>query len=121
MQPSWCYGVEDMPTRRIPTEFDKAVGQRLRDVRIDAGLKIWEAAAKSDMGEQNWQLYERGVAKITLDKLGLFAQALGMNPHDLFERLFPAERSEVHGRASSFDLGAVARSLVGAAPELVSA
>jgi transcriptional regulator with XRE-family HTH domain len=78
-----------MPTRRAATEFDKAVGRRLRDVRVDSGLKIWEAAARAGMGEQNWQLHERGSAKITMDKIALFAQALGVDPHDLFVCLFP--------------------------------
>jgi hypothetical protein len=87
--------------RTPPSEFDLEVAGRLRELRKDVqestGRAVWEIAAGAHMSEQSWFQHERGETGISLAKLRELAAGLQMEPHDLFEKLFP-----VKDKSSSF-------------------
>ena len=86
----------DMRKDRLPpSEFDLEVAGRLRELRKDVqertGRAVWEIAAAAHVSEQSWFQYERGETGITLAKLRDLAMALEMEPHDVFEKLWPVK------------------------------
>lgn len=78
-----------MSDRRAPTPEERAVGDRLRELRRQSGRKVWEIAHDLGMGEQNYLGYETGRNQIKVLNVPDFARALRIHPHDLFELLFP--------------------------------
>lgn len=89
--------------RLPPSEFDLEVAGRLRELRKQVqeqtGRAVWEIAAGARMSEQSWFQHERGETGITLAKLRELAAGLQMEPHDVFEALFPVRE----GEKSSFE------------------
>lgn len=79
-----------MADRRAPSPDERAVGERLRELRRRSGRKVWEIAHDLGMGEQNYLGYETGRNQIKILNVPDFARALRIHPHDLFEELFPA-------------------------------
>lgn len=81
--------------RLPPSEFDLEVAGRLRDLRKrvqeQSGRAVWEIAAGAHMSEQSWFQHERAETGITLAKLRELAAGLQMEPHDVFEALYPVK------------------------------
>jgi transcriptional regulator with XRE-family HTH domain len=83
-----------MATQRTPSDEARAIGQRLRDARKARGLRAWDVAKRLEMTQQNYEFYEGGRNIIRTDRLREFADALGYHPHELWDILYPVNRSE---------------------------
>jgi len=62
----------------------KAVGERIRALRKEAGLTIEKAASKAAMDPVYWGRVERAEKNITMDTVERMLQALGSEPVELF-------------------------------------
>ena len=117
LQRSTGYYVDMRKDRTPPSAFDLEVAKRLREqrrkVQDETGRAVWEIAAGARMSEQSWYLHERGDTGITLAKLRDLSTGLGMDPHDLFEALWPVREELV-----SFEGWGWAHSMVDTAPSL---
>ena len=69
------------------TEVDVLVGQRLRKLRVQAGLSQNDLAATIGLTFQQLQKYERGVIRISASKLYLLSRQLGVAVVALFTDL----------------------------------
>jgi len=73
-----------MPRRIAPDKLALAVGQRIRDIRIAAGLTIEELAEISKLGSKgHLSNMERGLVRPNIQTLKLIANGLGVLPLDL--------------------------------------
>lgn len=57
---------------------------RLREHREAAGLSLEDLAAKTGMAYQTIQKYEKRERQLTINKLNIFARALGKRPEEFF-------------------------------------
>lgn len=76
-------------------EVDVLVGQRLRELRMLAGLNQTDLAATIDLTFQQLQKYERGVNRISASKLYLLARQLNVPVQALFANLDDVKSSEI--------------------------
>ncbi len=74
-----------MTRARTPELLVRDVGRRIRELRIRAGLKQREAAAKLGIAVRTYQRYESG-QNHWLSTLERIADALGVPPGDLLDR-----------------------------------
>lgn len=73
-----------MPRRLAPDKLALEVGQRIRDLRIAAGLTIEELAETSKLGSKgHLSNMERGLVRPNIQTLKLIANGLGVLPLDL--------------------------------------
>jgi transcriptional regulator with XRE-family HTH domain len=61
-------------------EFQKLVGEKLRKLRLEAGLSQRDLAQRLELSHQQIQKYERGDNALPLERIRPFAQALGVAP-----------------------------------------
>ena len=66
------------------------IGQRMRQLREGAGLSQSEIGACLDVSYQQVQKYERGINKISVEKLQRLAEALKVPMTAFFEDMLPA-------------------------------
>lgn len=90
-----------MAIRRPPAAEDRAVGQRLRELRKERGKSAWEMAVALGMSQQNYEAYEAGRNDLKARKVVEFAEALGMKPQELLKELYEAEFSSFRPRQSA--------------------
>ena len=73
-----------MPRRSSPDELALEVGQRIRDIREEAGLTIEELAQTSELGSKgHLSSMERGLVRPNIQTLKQLADGLGVLPLDL--------------------------------------
>ena len=72
-------------------DFDRHVGQRIRERRIVLGLSQTNVADGLGISFQQFQKYERGFNRVSAGRLYGCAQLLGVRPEYFFEGL---ERSD---------------------------
>lgn len=71
----------------------KALGERVRALRIEAGLTQEEAGARAEIDMRHWQLVEYGRTNPTVATLVTMARALGTTIGELFDEEEPSPRS----------------------------
>ncbi|WP_298460183.1 helix-turn-helix domain-containing protein [uncultured Cellulomonas sp.] len=71
------------PSRPDPAQWRKAIGGRLRDVRLDAGLRLVDVARAAGVSPQYLSEVERGRKEPSSEVLGAVTTALGMTLVDL--------------------------------------
>lgn len=77
-------GLYEMPRRLAPDKLALEVGQRIRDIRIAAGLTIEQLAETSKLGSKgHLSNMERGLVRPNIQTLKLIANGLGVLPLDL--------------------------------------
>lgn len=69
---------------RTPTEIDFFVGQRIRDLRQEAGMKLHALSSLLNISHQQLQKYETGKNRVSAGMLWNIAAALGVRVADLF-------------------------------------
>ena len=73
-----------MPRRIAPDKLALEVGQRIREIRLAAGLTIEELANTSKLGSKgHLSNMERGLVRPNIQTLKLIANGLGVLPLDL--------------------------------------
>jgi transcriptional regulator with XRE-family HTH domain len=73
-----------MPRRRTPDPLAQAVGQRIRQLRQEAGLTMEKLAFESELGSKgHLSNIERGLARPTVQTLQVLADRLGVLLLDL--------------------------------------
>lgn len=72
---------------RLPTPEDAQIGRRLKALRIELGLEAQDIAAKLNMTAGNFAHYEKGRNRLAFVDVARFADALGVEPTYLIERL----------------------------------
>lgn len=86
-------------SRRKPTSDERAIGARLKALRVRLGLRPTTVADRLEMSEMNYWRYESGDISLGYLQIRDFARALGIEPHELFEALKPVgERLEADFR-----------------------
>ena len=71
------------PRRREPDAWRRAIGRRLREARLDAGLRLVDVAAAAQVSAQYLSEVERGRKEASSEVLGAVTRALGMTLVDL--------------------------------------
>lgn len=73
-----------MPRRREPDPLSQAVGQRIRQLREEAGLTLEKLAFESELGSKgHLSNLERGLVRPTIQTLQVLADRLGVLLLDL--------------------------------------
>lgn len=105
-----------MPRRNAPDSLSLAVGQRIRDLRIQEGMTIEQLAEESDTGSKgHLSNIERGLVRPNIYTLKQVADGLGVEPFDLmtFPRRSVRERLvDLTRNLSKERLGAMVRDAV---------
>lgn len=65
--------------------LQRTLGQRVRSLRDERGLTLYEVQAKSGVDWKHWQKIEAGQLNLTLATLHRIAEGLGVTIADLFE------------------------------------
>ena len=79
-----------MPRRAKPHPLAKAIGRRIRELRLEAGLTLEKLAYESELGSKGYLSdIESGLALPSLKTLAVLADHLGLLLLDLVT--FPAE------------------------------
>jgi transcriptional regulator with XRE-family HTH domain len=101
-----------MPRRRRPDPLALAVGNRVRQLREEAGLTQEKLAYESDFGSKGYLSgLEKGLVLPSLTKLQLVADHLGVELFDLFVVPERAPRHELVDRSRAAAVGTVRRLL----------
>lgn len=74
-------------TNARATDFDKIIGQRIREQRITSGMNQQDLAAAIGVTYQQMHKYERGVNRISAGRLHDLAKALGVPVSVFFDGL----------------------------------
>jgi len=61
-------------------EMDKAIGGRIKELRVSMGLSRVQIAEKVSVTQQQFQKYECGLNRISAARLVAIAEALGESP-----------------------------------------
>jgi len=69
----------------MPIRDSRFIGRRMRQLRERVGLSQSEVGARLEVSYQQIQKYERGVNKISIEKLQQLAEALGVPLTAFFE------------------------------------
>lgn len=72
------------PSSRSPTAVDKAVGERIRQLRTEAGKTLSELGAELGISHQQLQKYETGANRLSAGMLAKVAAVLDVSIQDLF-------------------------------------
>lgn len=78
------------------TEFDRQVGQRLREARMNAGVRVETLAATTGLSEATVRAHERGTRSISAPLALQYALLLAVTPGWL---LFGELAPQLSGRA----------------------
>jgi len=79
-----------MPRRIAPDALALAVGQRIKEIRLEVGLTIQELAETSELGSKgHLSNMERGLVRPNIHTLKQVADGLGVLPSDLLN--FPKQ------------------------------
>ncbi len=85
-----AYGQRGMPRRDNPDPLALAIGQRIRQIREEAGLTLEKLAYESELGSKgHLSNLERGLVRPTVNTLRVLADRLGVLVLDLVT--FPAD------------------------------
>jgi len=68
-------------------EITKAIGKRLRALRLLNGITQREAASTIGLSAQQWQKYEKGINTISSTRLYLLAKKTGRPITDFYDEL----------------------------------
>lgn len=79
---------------RLPNETDKAVGIKLRKLRLDADTTLQDLASRIGLSHQQLQKYETGVNRISAGMLPVLADALGVEIMEFFEDAMAAGKEK---------------------------
>lgn len=72
------------PASRAPTDIDRFVGERVRQLRTDQRMTLQELGADLGISHQQLQKYETGTNRFSAGMLFQTARALGVSVADLF-------------------------------------
>jgi transcriptional regulator with XRE-family HTH domain len=76
--------LKDMPRRDAPDSLSFAVGQRIKDLRLEGGMTIEQLAEESRTGSKgHLSNIERGLVRPNIQTLKQVADGLGVEPLDL--------------------------------------
>lgn len=70
---------------RSPNDTDRAVGMKIRKLRIEAGLTLQTLGQRIGVSHQQLQKYETGANRVSAGMLPIIAEALGAEIMDFFE------------------------------------
>lgn len=90
---------EDSSLKKAPGDFDRHVGRRIRMRRIQVGLSQERLADSLGVTFQQVQKYEKGANRITMSRMRIVSQVLGV-PMAYFTEGAPGE--EASGIAGGF-------------------
>jgi transcriptional regulator with XRE-family HTH domain len=91
-----------MPRRLRPDPFALLIGQRIRRLRLEAGLTIERLAYESEVGSKgHLSSIEKGLVRPTAHTLKVLADGLGVLPLDLVTLPDADERQELVDRTRS--------------------
>lgn len=93
----------------MPHPVDVAVGARVREIRIRAGLTQQELADALGLSFQQVQKYEKGANRMGASRLVEVARTLGCSLDDLFEGVDPKSEGGAGASALDKDAAKVAR------------
>lgn len=82
----------------VPKDKSVYIGQRLRELRSSCGFSQSELAEKTGVSFQQIQKYEKGINRISADRLYDIAKILNVKIADFFESL------DIYNKKSSFKL-----------------
>jgi len=74
-----------VPGSRSPNDFDRLVGTKLRQLRLEAGLTLQDLAGQMGISHQQLQKYETATNRISVGLLPGIAEALGVDIIEFFE------------------------------------
>jgi len=95
-----------MPRRREPDPLAQAVGQRIRQLREEAGLTMEKLAFESELGSKgHLSNIERGLVRPTVQTLQVLADRLGVLLLDLVTFPERDERQRLVDRTRSLPRG----------------
>lgn len=80
--------------QRIPVSYRRALGQLLREMRVESGLSQVELAEKLGVHQSFVTRVEQGERQLSLLEMRLICQTLSHRIEDVVERLEHAIRSE---------------------------
>lgn len=101
-----------MPRRQEPDPLALRVGERIRQLRLDAGLTIEKLAYESELGSKgHLSNIERGLVRPTIQTLKVLADRLGVLPLDLLNFPDEDERQAIIDRTRDFSMTACRRLL----------
>lgn len=104
-------------TRRAPSPEERAVGERLKQLRKARGLRVCDVSRRLDMSDHNYMWYEEGRNIVKALMIRPLAEVLGMHPHDLHDHLYPVIDDHVEEVANRFNcLGSGLLKAFGARP-----
>lgn len=66
-------------------DLGKAVGQKLKAARINAGYTQEQVAEKMSMSQQSYSRYERGIVELSYDKLVYLCKLFRISSDYLFD------------------------------------
>lgn len=90
---------EDSSLKKAPGDFDRHVGRRIRMRRIQVGLSQERLADSLGVTFQQVQKYEKGANRITMSRMRIVSQVLGV-PMAYFTEGAPGE--EANGIGGGF-------------------
>lgn len=88
----------------MATEFDRALGRRIRARRNELGVSQPSLADAIGVTFQQIQKYERGYNRVSFSRLVDIAHALGGRVEDLIEGLDPAEAMDTRDTTPKLEL-----------------
>lgn len=103
-----------MPRLKKPDPLAKAIGRRVRELRVQRGLTTEKLGYENDISKGTVSDLERGLARPSVVTLKRIADGLGVELLDLFTRPDISERHrvvELTRGASAADLRAAAAAL----------
>lgn len=77
--------LENVPDPGKLKSVEKAIGQRIRERRLELGLTQQELAARFDLSYQQIQKYETGMNRISAGRLSMIAEFLLTDINYFFE------------------------------------
>lgn len=90
---------EEPSLKKAPGDFDRHIGRRIRMKRIQVGMSQERLADALGVTFQQVQKYEKGANRITMSRMRIVAQVLGV-PMAYFSEGAPGE--ELTGMAGGF-------------------
>jgi transcriptional regulator with XRE-family HTH domain len=81
---------------RLPTDVDRALGQRMRELRQAAGLSQAALGTRLGLTYQRIQKYEKGTSRLAFSRLGPTAEALGVTVAVLLGEAAPPPAALIH-------------------------
>lgn len=74
------------PRSRAPSDIDRAVGERVRELRLLRGLTLAELGNQLGISHQQLQKYETGTNRLSAGMVAGVAESLGVEIEDLFAK-----------------------------------